>query len=97
MRYRKGRPPGEVLAGLESLQERFEALAPKIDKFLTKLKDVSFVHFLLSGWQRRELLRGVRLLCRAVGGISVIHFRVRYFSASSDPAERSHDQKAEVQ
>ena len=33
--------PETILAGLESLHERFDALGPKIDKFNTKLKEVS--------------------------------------------------------
>ena len=36
--------PETILAGLESLHERFDALGPKIDKFNTKLKEVSSVH-----------------------------------------------------
>ena len=35
--------PETILAGLESLHERFNALGPKIDKFNTKLKEVSSV------------------------------------------------------
>ena len=33
--------PQDVLAAFESLNERFTALKPKIDKFMAKLKDVS--------------------------------------------------------
>ena len=33
--------PQDVLATFESLNERFTALKPKIDKFMAKLKDVS--------------------------------------------------------
>ena len=34
-------PPQDVLSAFESLNERFTALKPKIDKFMAKLKDVS--------------------------------------------------------
>jgi len=34
-------PPQDVLAAFESLNARFTALKPKIDKFMAKLKDVS--------------------------------------------------------
>jgi len=34
-------PPQDVLAAFESLNSRFTALKPKIDKFMAKLKDVS--------------------------------------------------------
>ena len=38
--------PNDVLAGFESLQERYVALKPKIEKMKTKLKDVSIHQYI---------------------------------------------------
>ena len=39
--------PKSILAELESIEKRFLALGPKIEKFMTKLKDVSICLFIL--------------------------------------------------
>ena len=43
----EGASAKDVLAGLDSLNDRFVALGPKMDKFSMKLNDVSFVNFII--------------------------------------------------